>query len=287
MAENGSRKRSRLGLAMLGSALLHGAALAFFWVSASRAAELPKMRIYSVNIVSPPPQEAGEPTPATPAPEPTPAPPQPKPSPPPKPTTEAALKPAPVKESRPTPPKETKPVPPKETKPAPPKEAKPEPPREKPAPAEAKKASPPDAAKSAPKEAAPKRTEAPAEPSKPAPSRGANPSASSAGGEDLNVRITGMEFTDPAYLENIIRQVRRYFRPPAGSRTDVAEVIFWINRDGSVGDIEVGRSSGSFQFRAAAMEAVEQAGLNKAFGPLPKSYPADRLPVSFEFKPAR
>jgi hypothetical protein len=32
---------------------------------------------------------------------------------------------------------------------------------------------------------------------------------------------------------------------------------------------------------------VEQAGLNKAFGPLPRAYPADRLPVSFYFRPAR
>jgi TonB family protein len=90
---------------------------------------------------------------------------------------------------------------------------------------------------------------------------------------------------DPAYLANIIRQLKRYFRPPPGAQSDVAEVRFWINRDGTVSDIAVGRSRGSFQFRAAAMEAVEQAGLAKSFGPLPRAYRGNRLPVSFTFEP--
>ena len=101
------------------------------------------------------------------------------------------------------------------------------------------------------------------------------------------MRTEGARFVEPGYLENIVRQVNRYFRRPSGSVTDEAEVRFWINRDGSVSDIEVIRSAGSFRFRAAAMEAVEQAGNRKAFGPLPRAYPADRLPVSFYFRPSR
>jgi len=46
------------------------------------------------------------------------------------------------------------------------------------------------------------------------------------------------------------------------------------------------RATGSFAFRAAAMEAVEQAGARRAFGPLPDAYGADVLPVSIEFRPA-
>ncbi|HEV2146482.1 MAG TPA: TonB family protein, partial [Longimicrobiaceae bacterium] len=131
---------------------------------------------------------------------------------------------------------------------------------------------------------APRKTEAPAA-RNPVPPKGRNPDPASVGGEGLAVRTEGAEFVDPAYLANIIRQLKRYFRPPPGSRTDEAEVQFWINRDGSVSDITIGKSRGSFQFRAAAMEAVEQAGLNKAFGPLPRAYRGNRLPVSFTFEP--
>ena len=78
-----------------------------------------------------------------------------------------------------------------------------------------------------------------------------------------------------------------YFRPPTGSTSDAVEVFFWINQDGSAGEMRVVRSSGSYRFQLAALEAVEQAGNNKAFGPLPGSFRLDRLPVSFYFRPAR
>ncbi|MEW5929979.1 MAG: TonB C-terminal domain-containing protein, partial [Gemmatimonadota bacterium] len=132
--------------------------------------------------------------------------------------------------------------------------------------------------------AAPKKGEGPASRT-PTPATGRNPDPESPGGEGLAVRTEGAEFVDPAYLANIIRQLKRYFRPPPGAQTDVAEVRFWINRDGTVSEIAVGRTRGSFQFRAAAMEAVEQAGLAKAFGPLPRAYRGNRLPVSFTFEP--
>jgi TonB family protein len=266
---------------MLASGLMHAGAIAFFWFAAADAVRLPEMRVYSVNIVSPPPQLEGEPTPPVPAPEepaaaeeapapePEPAAPEPEPTP-----------PAPKPEPKPAPPAPK----PAEPKPAPPKEQ----PKPKPEPAKEQPKPKPAPAKEQPKPAPAKPAEQkPAAPAAPTPSRGRNAQASSAGGEGLNVRIEGVEFADPAYLQNIIRQVQRYFRPPAGARADVAEVLFWIERDGSVGEIQLVNSSGSFAFRSAAMEAVEQAGLAKAFGPLPKGYPADRLPVAFEFKPAR
>jgi TonB family protein len=96
-----------------------------------------------------------------------------------------------------------------------------------------------------------------------------------------------MQCPSPDYCANIIRQLYRYFRPPSGVSADQAEVFFYINRDGTVDDIRLLRSSGSYQFRIAAMEAVEQAGLNRAFGALPRSFEVDRLPVSFFFRPAR
>lgn len=101
------------------------------------------------------------------------------------------------------------------------------------------------------------------------------------------MRTEGADFVDRAYLENIIRQVRRYFRPPAGARTDRASVRFWIERDGGVSDISTVAGNGSFAFRSAAMEAVERAGRDGAFGRLPAGFPDDRLAITFDFTPPR
>ncbi|HET7276335.1 MAG TPA: TonB C-terminal domain-containing protein [Longimicrobiaceae bacterium] len=238
------------------SALLHVAVIGVFWATASTARQLPNLRVYAVDIVSPPPREQGEPNitpPRTPEPEPEPAEEEPAPEPP---------EPEPEPEPEPSPPARPTKEPEPEPEPVKPKPVEPKP---EPKPAEKPPPDPPDEEKV---------------------STGANPDPSSAGGEDLNVHTEGMAFVDPSYLANIQRQLHRYFRPPADARSDEAEILFRINRDGSVSGIEVLSSSGSIRFRLAAMEAVEQAGLNKAFGPLPEEYPADQLPVSFYFRPA-
>lgn len=242
--------RGRLRLALAASALVHAALAGLFWQVARSSAETPRMRVYAVDIVSPPPRELGEWSPE-PAGEPTP-------------DVEAEPE-AEAPEPEPTPPPEPSPAPKATSRPA-----------------------PKEPAKAAPKET-PKSTPTPKSGNSGSSRRstGAEPDASSAGGEGLDVRTDGARFVEPAYLENIVRQVNRYFRRPAGSVSDEAEVRFWINRDGSVSEIEVLRASGSFRFRTAAMEAIEQAGTRKAFGPLPRAYPADRLPVSFYFRPSR
>ena len=101
------------------------------------------------------------------------------------------------------------------------------------------------------------------------------------------MHLRGVQCPSPQYCANIVRQLYRYFRPPAGSTSDAVEVFFWINKDGSATDMRVVRSSGSYPFQIAALEAVEQAGNSKAFGALPSSFQLDRLPVSFYFRPAR
>jgi TonB family protein len=266
------RDRGRLRAALITSTILHGGVMVLFWVASTRAAVMPTMRVYAVDIVSPPPQQEGEWSPepvVPPAPEPTPEPePEPTPEPP------APQPPAPAPPAR----REPAPAPPPTRRPEPtPPPARTPPPAQRPAP------TPPPAQRPTP----PRETPPAQRPPAAAPSTGSRPDPASTGGENLDLRTEGAEFLDPAYLQNIVRQVNRYFRRPGESRTEEAEVRFWINRDGSVSDIEVVRATGSFRFRAAAMEAVEQAGLNKAFGPLPRAYPADRLPVSFYFRPAR
>lgn len=120
----------------------------------------------------------------------------------------------------------------------------------------------------------------------PVPATGHGPVASSAGGEGLNVRINGADFVDRAYLENIIRQVNRHFRPPTDAGGERVEYRFAIGRDGRVQEISFVAGNAGFRFRSAAMEAIEQAGRRGAFGPLPGAYPGDRLVVSFYFRPS-
>jgi hypothetical protein len=73
--------------------------------------------------------------------------------------------------------------------------------------------------------------------------------------------------------------VQRYFRRPPNAYSDRGDVCFRIARDGSVADLEVQRLRGSFQFRLALMEAVEQAARRNEFGPLPRQFSSDWLPV--------
>jgi outer membrane biosynthesis protein TonB len=290
-----------VALAAAGSVAVHAAVALLFWgVSVGAEPKPPAMRIYKVDIVSPPPNQAGptmaEPpmeSPAgpaasagapaeAPAPEtPVPAPPTPRPTPP---------KPAPVpappaaREPRPAPAPTTKPT---TTAPTPPRPSADRPPA---------RPAPPKPATPAP--ATGTRTNAPPASTRPGlgttgtgrrpvPATGAAPVVSSAGGEGLNVRTAGADFVDRAYLENIIRQVRRYFRPPPGSVSDRASVRFWIERDGSVSELGLAGGSGSFAFRTAALEAVERAGKDGAFGRLPAGFPDDRLAVTFDFTPPR
>ncbi|MFQ5890835.1 MAG: TonB C-terminal domain-containing protein [Gemmatimonadota bacterium] len=106
------------------------------------------------------------------------------------------------------------------------------------------------------------------------------------GEEAVNVQLEGAVFPFPAYMANIIRQVYRYWRPPTGGRRLRSEVVFVIEKDGSVSDIGWVERSGDTAFDLEARGAIEAAGRNRAFGPLPAGYPRDRLRVRFFFDPA-
>ena len=109
-------------------------------------------------------------------------------------------------------------------------------------------------------------------------------SAPEEGDDVVNVQLDGAVFPYPEYLDNIIRQILRYWRPPTDSRRLRAELVFVIRDDGSVAEIEWTQRSGNTAFDLEARGAIEAAGRAKAFGALPGSY--DELRVSFFFDPA-
>lgn len=105
-------------------------------------------------------------------------------------------------------------------------------------------------------------------------------------GEDLNVRIEGVQRDYPRYYENIIRQMDRCFRWQ-GQQDLSTTIYFVINRDGTVSDVDIVTTSGSFAFDIAAAAAAECAGQRNRLGPLPEDLPFERLPIRFNIDPRR
>lgn len=287
-----NERRGRMWRAAAGSVVVHAVVIAALLIAEAGFGHAPprdrRMRVYAVNIVSPPPTVRGAPPAESPAPNlggnqaPRPAPPAPPPPP----------APAPA----PTPPKPA-PAPPKEPS-HPPAPTTPTRPQPRPAPPAAPPAKPPATNRATP----PKPDAGNTTPRQPSASNGPgsgprstgtgtrgqptgrDPDPNSAGGEGLNVSQRGVECPSAGYCENIVRQVRRYFRRPEGS-TGSAEACFTVLPDGSVDDIDVRRVRGGFTFRLAVQEAVEQAGLHKAFGALPRAFGAPELPVCVDITP--
>lgn len=133
------------------------------------------------------------------------------------------------------------------------------------------------------KTVAPKKTTTGVGKSDIARGRNADP-RSLVGGEGLDVHMAGDAFPYPDYLENIIRQLNRYFRWD-GAPNLVARIGFEIMRDGSVKNIRVLQRSGNVNFDVNAVSAVEAVGKSGAFGALPRGWVADRLAINFRFEP--
>ena len=105
-------------------------------------------------------------------------------------------------------------------------------------------------------------------------------------GRDVaNVKVQGIAFPYPGYLENITRQIALNFKPRAGGALR-AEVAFLIHRDGSVSDLRLLSRSGAYAFDLECMGAVEAVGQRRSFGPLPSGFSDDVLPVVFSFDPS-
>lgn len=79
------------------------------------------------------------------------------------------------------------------------------------------------------------------------------------------------------YIDQLLSAIdSKWVRPPLGN--DVQAVIsFRIQRDGSITDLQVSRSSGYNSFDLAALRAVQNAS---PFAPLPRAYREDSLGVN-------
>ena len=164
-----------------------------------------------------------------------------------------------------------------------------------PAPAPARETIDPSRMPPAPTKAKPAKTRKPAKVAtpvagaKPAPAKAAPAPAPVAGGgaqggrgaDVANVRVDGIDFPYPGYLQNVVRQIAVNFRPSRSGLTAV--VAFLIRRDGSVTGIRLTSRSGVYSFDTEAMGAVEAAA--RSFGPLPAGFADDALPVIFSFDP--
>lgn len=103
------------------------------------------------------------------------------------------------------------------------------------------------------------------------------------GADVRNVRVEGITFPFPVYLNNIMRQLSLAYSPRPSSAALVAEIKFMIRRDGSVSGIEVVKSSGNRLFDLEAAGTVESVGATRSFGPLPSGWADDVLIVYFTF----
>jgi len=106
------------------------------------------------------------------------------------------------------------------------------------------------------------------------------------GADVITLKLDGLDFPYPWYLENITNQIMRNFlRMYSGPAIYRADVQFFIMRDGSVKEIHVlpANTQASYEFKVAASGSIEIAGKAKSFGKLPDGYPDDVLTVVFSF----
>ena len=170
------------------------------------------------------------------------------------------------------------PTPPPETPTAPPKRAETNP-RDMPAPEKKRTTTRKAAAPATP------TLDAKSTPKNTTPTRAGGGPTGGTGTDVANIKTEGVEFSDQAYLNNIVRQIALRFKPrnPGALR---AEVFFIVRRDGSIGEFRFLTKSNVYAFDLEAQGAVESAGSAKAFGRLPDSYGNDFLPVIFSFDPS-
>ncbi len=281
------REGPRTGRALAASLVLHAAALGLM-AAASGPPRSPGEKVIAVEIVSPPPNVAGERMAEPPATqEPAPAVPVPQLEPQPEPSVPEPAPPAP----RPEPAKEPEKAPEPRREPERPAQRPATPPAQRPAQTPARpQAQPPrrepEKAKGTQGGQGSQATRTQGQGTRTGPATGPAPWPDAAGGEGITVRTDGDPCPVQGYCDNVTRQVNRFFRPPAGNVGARGEVCFRIQRDGSVTEIKAERvRGGGPAFRIAMESAAEAAGNRRAFGTLPSAFDPARWKWCVELSP--
>jgi len=102
------------------------------------------------------------------------------------------------------------------------------------------------------------------------------PEGTSAFGSQI-AGLDNPDFKFGYYIDQLLSAIdSKWTRPPLGNEVQ-AVIAFRIQRDGSITDLQVARSSGYNSFDLAALRAVQNAS---PFAPLPRAYREDSLGVN-------
>jgi TonB family protein len=102
------------------------------------------------------------------------------------------------------------------------------------------------------------------------------PEGTSAFGSQI-AGLDNPDFKFGYYIDQLLSAIdSKWARPPLGNEVQ-AVISFRIQRDGSISDLQVARSSGYNSFDLAALRAVQNAS---PFAPLPRAYREDSLGVN-------
>jgi protein TonB len=110
--------------------------------------------------------------------------------------------------------------------------------------------------------------------------RRGSPTGNPLGTSSFGSQIAGLDNPDfkfGYYLDQLLSAIdARWARPPLGDKVECT-IGFRIQRDGSIAELTVARSSGYNSFDLAALRAVQNAS---PFPPLPRAYRNDSLGVN-------
>ncbi len=112
------------------------------------------------------------------------------------------------------------------------------------------------------------------------PGRRGSPTGNPLGTSSFGSQIAGLDNPDfkfGYYLDQLLSAIdAKWARPPLGDKVECT-IGFRIQRDGSIAELTVARSSGYNSFDLAALRAVQNAS---PFPPLPRAYRNDSLGVN-------
>ncbi|HSS76385.1 MAG TPA: TonB family protein [Thermoanaerobaculia bacterium] len=112
------------------------------------------------------------------------------------------------------------------------------------------------------------------------PGRRGSPTGNPLGTSSFGSQIAGLDNPDfkfGYYLDQLLSAIdAKWARPPLGDKVECT-IGFRIQRDGSITELTVARSSGYNSFDLAALRAVQNAS---PFPPLPRAYRNDSLGVN-------